>query len=368
MAIAVRVPDAFATNTRDEDVLYGMAPPEVLSYPAGGLARVFRHFGRARVPSAKLLAGAGITADELANPDRRINAWQEYAFVRNLLAATGDPHVGLAAGTCYRLGTFGVLGTAAASCETAAEALALFLQYIDLSFTQFRVELHSDGDDWVHIRFRDRFPLGDLRDYFLDRDMACTVVIVRDSVGANTLMADVADGIRVRTVRTDPQWADACRRATGLVPEMGANVDEICVRRDLLATQLPLANEMQRQALEQQCRYESFRRRHQASSTLERVWQVLAAAGERIPPIDETARMLAMSERTLRRRLTSEGTGYQGVVDRFRETRARELLVSSREAVERIADRLGYSEASAFIHAFKRWTGLTPGAFRDHGH
>jgi len=136
----------------------------------------------------------------------------------------------------------------------------------------------------------------------------------------------------------------------------------------LLATPLPLANEAQRQALEQQCRFESWRRRYQQSSTLERVWQVLAAAGERVPPIEETARMLAMSERTLRRRLTAEGTGFQDVVDRFRETRARELLVSSREAVERIADRLGYSEASAFIHAFKRWTGLTPGAFREYGH
>lgn len=355
MAIAVNVQGA-------------TAPQEILTYPVGGLARVFRHFSRGRVPPAQLLAGTGVTADEFDNPERPINAWQEYAFVRNLLTATQDPHLGLTAGTCYRLGTFGVLGTAAASCETAAEALALFLQYIELSFTQFRVELHSDGDDWVRIRFVERFPLGDLHDYFLDRDMSCTVVIVRDSVGANSAAQLINDGIRVRTTRRDPTWSTACEKVIGIAPEMGAEIDEVCVRRELLATPLPLANEVQRRALEQQCRYELYRRRHQPASTLSRVWQVLAAAGERVPSIEETSRMLAMSERTLRRRLTSEGTGYQEVVDRFRETRARELLVSSREAVERIADRLGYSEASAFIHAFKRWTGLTPGAFREVGH
>jgi len=358
MAIAVQHPD--------EHLVAGLPPPEILSYPVGGLARVFRHFTGQRVPAEQLLAGTGISADDLAHPEHRINAWQEYAFVRNLLAGSGDEHAGLTAGTCYRLGTFGVLGTAAASCETAGEALAMFLQYIDLSFTQFRIELHSDGDDWVRIRFRDRFPPNALRGYFLDRDIACSVVILRDSIGSGA--ASLRDGIRIRSTRRDAGWAAACARITGIAPEMGADTDEVCVRRALLATPLPLANDAQRQLLEQQCRYESYRRRHQGKSTLERVWQVLAAAGDRVPPIEETARMLAMSERTLRRRLTGEGTGYQDVVDRFRETRARELLVSSREAVERIADRLGYSEASAFIHAFKRWTGQTPGAFRGYAH
>lgn len=364
MAIAVSLPH---TSANHEDI-HVTPPPAVLSYPLGGLARVYRHFAHARLPASELLAGTGISPDDLANADRRINAWQEYAFVRNLLAATHDPHAGLAAGTCYRLGTFGVLGTAAASCETAAEALALFLQYIDLSFTQFRVELHSDGDDWVRIRFRDRYPLGELRHYFLDRDIACSVVIVRDSVGGGSDPARIRDGIRVRSTRRDHGWAEACQRAIGIAPEMGAELDEVCVRRELLATPLPLANAAQRAQLEQQCRYEAYRRRNEQKSTLERVWQVLAAAGDRVPSIEETARILAMSERTLRRRLTAEGTGFQDVVDHFRETRARELLTSSREAVERIADRLGYSEASAFIHAFKRWTGKTPGAFRGYAH
>lgn len=347
MAVAVRVNEEQAQ--------------EPTGYPADGLARVFRHFARAGLDADALLDGTGLVPEDFATGDHRIDNWQEYTFARNLLAASGDPNAGLVAGTCYRLGAFGVLGTAAASCETAGEALALFLRYLDLSFTPFQVDLHGDGGEWVQISFRDRFPLGELRQYFLDREMACTVTIVRDSAGP---AAAAAGAIRVRSTRSDSLWAAACVNALGIVPETGAPVDEIRVRRDLLATALPLANESQRQVLEQQCRYEVWRRRNRYAATLERVWQVLSAAGERIPSIEETARLLAMSERTLRRRLTAEGTGFQDVVDRFRETRARELLTGSRDAVERIADRLGYSEASAFIHAFKRWTGLTPGAYR----
>lgn len=337
------------------------SPEDVMTYPLGGLARVYRQAARGQVAVDELLAGTGLQPDDLAYPERTINAWQEYAFVHNLLAASADPQVGLVAGSCYRLGTFGVLGTAVASCETAGEALALFLRHIDLSFTQFNVTLVSDGDDWVRIRFADRVPLGDLRDYFLDRDMACAVTIVRDSVGVAQ-----ADGIAIATRRADPRWQQACQRILGVAGEVAAPHDEVRIRRELLATPLPLANALQRRTFEQQCRFESWRRRQSPSSTLVRVWQVLAASA-RVPGGEEVARALAISERTLRRRLMAEGTGFQEVLDHYREARARELLVSSREPVERIADRLGYSEASAFIHAFKRWTGFTPGAFRARG-
>lgn len=49
------------------------------------------------------------------------------------------------------------------------------------------------------------------------------------------------------------------------------------------------------------------------------------------------------------------------------ETRAgvaMELLGTARISVESVGERLGYAETASFIHAFKRWTGTTPGKFR----
>jgi AraC-like DNA-binding protein len=76
------------------------------------------------------------------------------------------------------------------------------------------------------------------------------------------------------------------------------------------------------------------------------------------------ARSMHMSERTLRRRLSERGTSYQELLDDLRSTQARKLVSHGAEAVEQIAQRLGFADTSSFFHAFKRWTGQTPAQFR----
>jgi AraC-like DNA-binding protein len=63
----------------------------------------------------------------------------------------------------------------------------------------------------------------------------------------------------------------------------------------------------------------------------------------------------------LRRRLAESGTSFQELLDEVREALAQELLTTL--AVEDVALRLGYAEASSFIHAFKRWKGVTPAVY-----
>ncbi|WP_248804396.1 helix-turn-helix domain-containing protein [Pseudomonas sp. MWU13-2100] len=76
------------------------------------------------------------------------------------------------------------------------------------------------------------------------------------------------------------------------------------------------------------------------------------------------ATTLCMSVRTLRRRLREEGATYLGLCDEVREAMAERLLTGSRLQIEQIAETLGYSESASLIHAFKRWTGESPHAFR----
>ena len=76
---------------------------------------------------------------------------------------------------------------------------------------------------------------------------------------------------------------------------------------------------------------------------------------------EEVAAALHMSVRTLRRHLDEEGTSYRAVVEQTREHLAEELLGTAGLSVEEVARRIGYSEASSVVHAFRRWKGLTPG-------
>ena len=72
------------------------------------------------------------------------------------------------------------------------------------------------------------------------------------------------------------------------------------------------------------------------------------------------ARTLAVSQRTLQRRLADEGTTYQAVLDDVRREMAERHLHDTALAIAEISFLLGYSEPAAFHRAFKRWHGVTP--------
>jgi AraC-like DNA-binding protein len=83
------------------------------------------------------------------------------------------------------------------------------------------------------------------------------------------------------------------------------------------------------------------------------------------PDIATVAAALAMSPRTLQRRLAHDRTTYQDLVSEVREDLAREYLTESRLSISEIAFVLGFSDVSSFHRAFKRWTHQTPRAYRQ---
>jgi AraC-like DNA-binding protein len=72
---------------------------------------------------------------------------------------------------------------------------------------------------------------------------------------------------------------------------------------------------------------------------------------------DDIAHLLAMHRRTLSRRLKGGGMGYRAIANRVRFEIARQLLEDTEVPLGQIAAALGYSEASAFTRAFRRWSG-----------
>ena len=76
--------------------------------------------------------------------------------------------------------------------------------------------------------------------------------------------------------------------------------------------------------------------------------------------IDAVAQELGMSSRTLTRRLTEEGLSYKGLLDEVRRKLALRYLKDRRISLKQITYLLGYSEVSAFYHAFRRWTDSSP--------
>jgi AraC-like DNA-binding protein len=97
--------------------------------------------------------------------------------------------------------------------------------------------------------------------------------------------------------------------------------------------------------------------------------QVRHAVRERmngtVPELPALATIFHMSERTFQRRLGDESTNFQNLVDSVREELARLHMAEQKLSLGEIAYLLGYAEHSAFLRAFKRWTGVTPQRYRQ---
>jgi AraC-like DNA-binding protein len=83
--------------------------------------------------------------------------------------------------------------------------------------------------------------------------------------------------------------------------------------------------------------------------------------------VEDIARSLGMSERTLARKLSDEGLNFTQILQQLRPDLAVRYLDDRKLHVSKTAWLLGFHEVSAFTHAFKRWTGKTPSQTRTAG-
>jgi len=85
----------------------------------------------------------------------------------------------------------------------------------------------------------------------------------------------------------------------------------------------------------------------------------------KLPSSDQLAKLLKMSEQTLRRKLSAEGISYQQIKDNLRQDIANKLLRNAALNISDISRMLNFSEPRAFTRAYKQWSGVTPKEYRQ---
>jgi AraC-like DNA-binding protein len=306
---------------------------------------------------ARCLAATGIAVDQLEDPESEISARQELAVVENLVTVLGDqPGVGLGAGLRYGLQTYGIFGFAVLSSSTLREAIAVGERFRELAYAL--VDVHSelvDGEVRIVLDAAETPPA--CRRFAVERDAAAIALLQRE------LFAEPAPFRRVAF--TDPapgrSWVlHHFEQALGVTPEFGATQNMLVVDAALLDRPLPRASEFAAAQCQAQCQV-LIDRRHQRSGLAGQVRSQLLADPARMADQQQVADALHMAVRTLRRRLEAEGTSFRAIVSETKVLLAQELLATGQLTIDQVADRLGYSEASSFVHAFTRWSGVSPG-------
>lgn len=302
---------------------------------------------------ASCLRGTAITLAQLQDTRAVINARDELQVARLLQQQIGaDQCPGLQAGQRYHLSSYGIWGFALLSSPTLRGAIALGLQYIELTFAFCRVRAEARNEDLHLIIDASEVP-EDMQRFMMEREIAAVMTIQRELFAQDLPMQTMHLAFPADARRA--HYEALCGREL----HFDAASTHTVIPGALLDLPLPQANPVTAAFCEQQCR--ELLERHRARSGLAgQVRDLLLRNPARMPAMAEVASSLCLSLRSLHRHLEAEQTSFRALVDEVRTALAEELLATRRLSVAQVAERLGYAEPASFLHAFRRWTGSTP--------
>lgn len=319
------------------------------------------HVKRHGLEPDALLVRAGVPADLLADPIALVSAHDFQRVVEVAYQVTGDPALGLRVGAEAPLAMLHVVGHLLASADTLRDAFGWFRRFLPLIAPEDRYEL-LDGEREALFRFAPAASDPQVRRFQAEVTLTYTIRL------ANGLLVDPRPPTEVSFAHPRPAHGDRYAQVLGCAVRFDAAHHAIRFPREALDQALPLADRALGLALR-------GRAEHLLAARATEVALPARVAGilRRAPRLDEVslddvARELRTTPRTLRRHLAHHGRGFAALLDDCRRERACTELAVPSTMVKQLAEQLGFSEPTALHRAFKRWTGQTIGAFRRRAH
>lgn len=327
---------------------------------AAGFARAFLDDAVADgAPRDTLLAASGLTEDDLKDQDTRIPVAAYQSLIASGIEATGDTSLLLRHVLETRLETMSIVGQIVHASRSFPHSLDQLNRYarlmadVSIPGQRDRFEIHREGDavwlvdnrpddgSWMateasFARFISEFRRSAPEHPFEQALEVTYAPPPHANRYPELFRVPVTFRARRNALRINPVWLDEAfdggkeyvfgvftRHADGLLEELS--------------------------------RDDTLRRAVEA--------RMLADLHEGTLSMDRIARDLGMSRQTLYRRLKDEGATFADIHDDLRRRMAMEYLSARKVSVGETAYLLGFSEASAFVRAFRRWTGSSPTAW-----
>jgi AraC-like DNA-binding protein len=296
------------------------------------------------------------TLDEHAS---RLSVDTFNALWEEIVLRSGDRDFGLHFGEAGHAFFGGhILFSVMMNCPTVGDALEKLFRYHSLMADIHEMQITREGI-YTSVRLQPLRPGVELHRHHSEAVLSIVVTMLR------RLSENRIDPVEVRFAHPEPvdeSEHERLFRSPLLFRQPG---NQMIIREKDLAVPIFMANPDLLETLE---RFADDRVQdlYGLDSWADRVTRSLGEAlsrGER-PTVESAAQGLAVGTRQLQSRLKAEGVTYQQLLDRIREETALRYLGKPEVTICDIAFLLGFSEQSAFNHAFKRWTGKTPGEYR----
>jgi AraC-like DNA-binding protein len=309
--------------------------------------------GRLGVDTDALLRAANVERRTLDDPDARLPGSQASALWAKAYELSRDPVLSLHAAEACPIGAYKVIDYMAANARSVGEAFRYSARYFKLINTAVRLPIDEAGNPITFdVESEDGAP-GVSRPY-AEYCLAAFVIHVRGATGipfpvqrvtfTHARPPDISEHERVFgcPVRFEAERTRMyLDRTAWETPTSGAHQGVLAVlieHADMLLQKLPRGPDL-----------------------VERTRRAIAEhLRGRDPTLENVARELGMSERSLQRHLREHGHTYNSLADEVRAATARLYLEQPDIALAEVGYLLGFSDQSTFNRAFKRWTGFTP--------
>lgn len=340
-------------NTLTDRVTKPAADPAwTWSAPATDLRAMMNAMGRLGYDADMLLASVGLRRADLNDPDARIPCEKYGSILSRAQTERFTPNLALELARLTPVGAYPLLDYLVLTSDTVGAGVHQLARYLRLVGNPAEISVREEADP-IRVEVCDT-----AAPFTVEFNAALMVMHFRHETEGRFAAAHVS-------FRHTPDDAVGFERALGCPVQSNASWNGVSV--PLEAWRLPLrrGDPVLRGVLESQA--DDILARLPARTGL--AFDVQRALTPRVTGgdtrIDAVARQLAMSGRTLQRRLAAEGVSYQDLLDDARKEIAGRHLSESTLAICEVAFLVGYSEPAPFHRAFKRWYGLTPEAFRQ---
>jgi AraC-like DNA-binding protein len=292
----------------------------------------------------------GVLTDQVA-----VTTSQYFALWQAMGDLTGDAAIGIKLATAVPKGQLPPSLLAAYHARDYRDALQRVARYKQLCAPE-RLLISEEGDaclvelDWLNTEQAEPAAL-------VDASMATLLELGRRGTG-EAIAARQVDLARPKTDLSAHETYFGCRVSFD-APRNCLHLHRSDLGRSFTAYNTELLD-LLTPALDQALA--ERQRPHTFSETVR--WLLAHQLSGGRPDIPAVARELGVSERTLQRRLGSEGNSFQLLLNAVRQERARELLANSALDIDEVAFMLGYGDQSSFFRAFRQWEGETPSSWR----
>ena len=294
--------------------------------------------------------GRGATASAQSPPTA-------HAVLETAVAMSGDTTLAIKIGNGLDLAGYGAYGFALMSCSDMGAALELFLRY-GQTFLKSCSWHRSVSKDGIILRLQQ--DTGTSYQKMLVTELAFSQM----HFASKLLVASPAEGIRVHFSYPKPAHFGVYEKNWLLPMEFDQEHTQIFMADQWLRQRVRTGDPTTNVVFSQQCE-ELVSGMTEVDETTANVRRLLIHSAGNFLNFSEIAEQLYVTERTLRRRLATEGTDFRTIFDDIRNTLAQNYLRKTSLSIVEIADLLSFTEATNFHRAFQRWNSTTPSDYRQ---